>query len=138
MEKKSLSTYGLSWRSRSLVISLTLARCFDMVRLLGRVRASANVFATIARVLPAIKGQALVIFTTFHVFAWIGMVAWGGAIYKGNTPAAWDGRLYIKIHLINFFFSCSFFFFLHVSVCFSTHAHTHAVCLSLVRAALHT
>jgi hypothetical protein len=30
------------------------------------------------RVLPSIKGQAAVIFTVLHFFAWVGMLCWGG------------------------------------------------------------
>ena len=43
------------------------------------------------RVLPAIKGQAAVIFTVLHAYAWAGMLVWGGRLGPGAYPAAWDG-----------------------------------------------
>ena len=39
------------------------------------------------RVLPSIKGQATVIFTVLHFFAWAGMLCWGGG-EVGNPPIA--------------------------------------------------
>ena len=72
-----------------LVDTLTLARCLDMIRLLGQITQFNEIFEAMARVLPSIKGQAAVIFFLMHVTAWAGMFLWGGEISQVKDP--WEG-----------------------------------------------
>ena len=76
-------------RASFLVGTLTLARCLDMVRLLGRVPQFNDIFESMTRVLPSIRGQVAVIFLMTHGAAWVGMLLWGGEISRDNDP--WGG-----------------------------------------------
>ena len=82
---RSADVHGASF----LVGTLTLARCLDMVRLLGCVPQFSDIFDSMTKVLPSIKGQVAVIFLLVHGAAWVGMLLWGGSISRDHDP--WEG-----------------------------------------------
>jgi hypothetical protein len=96
---------------RKIVWALSVARCLDMIRVLGRVPLTAVVTKTIGSVVPAISGQAVVVLTIMHVFAWAAMLCWGGLIdplIVEHAPISWvDTPSYA---LLNFnSYRCSMF-----------------------------
>ena len=81
-------------------VVVVTARCIDALRLLGCVPHFREMFRAVSDVLPSVFGQMAVIFSVFHVYAWVGMVLWGGTISDASNP--WRHTDHNLYYLLNF------------------------------------
>ena len=81
----------------SLVV---VGRCVAMACSLRWIALYRDVFDTFSAVLPAVAAQCIVLYLIMHLFAFVGMVVWGGAVDEhSDFPLASPGAQYF---LLNF------------------------------------
>lgn len=77
---------------------IVMGRALDVIRIMRFFRIFRDIVRRSADVLPALSGPIVLVLTTLHVFVYLGMALWGGAVHIGAN----DGIITAHYDLNNF------------------------------------
>jgi len=77
---------------------ILFGRAIDMIRIMRFFKVFRDVVRRSADVIPALFGPAVLVFTTVHLFVYLGMAIWGGGIHAGD----YEGKITPLYDLNNF------------------------------------
>jgi hypothetical protein len=77
----------LPYRPESALEIILTGRALDMIRVMRFFRIFRDVVRRSADVLPAVLGPLVLVLSTLHVFVYLGIALWGGAIRIGENSA---------------------------------------------------
>jgi hypothetical protein len=63
---------------------IVMGRAIDMMRIMRFFEMFRDVIRRSADVLPALAGPSVLVATTLHIFVYVGMAIWGGAVHVGS------------------------------------------------------